>query len=685
MQHALRIVTRRSAALLMIGALGACTGANRPAGGSEPTPFSNRSDCGELSWIGGTTEICEGVLIYRDYVYDDHGADTNPTYNSPIGRLSPVAGDATYAAGQENTADLVMLELRLDGGTVRVRAELNTLYDANSTLVAVAIDRDNDAATGGGEWPGLGIASSGWDEIHTLDQADPATNLVSGSFPRPAGDTWRVQAVVAQADGTVMNVAFRGTQEESKALAAASAGDGLTGGTWWEDKQAAALGAGDISAFAAVVAVADLSQSRTVLDTIAPGLHQRVYTSAYTLEPGEGISVDGVPGRHGDTGNPCEQYFHFLGRYQPYGLYLPATDGPHGLQFVMHGCEANHASLINAPGMQQQFGENLNRLLLVPLGRGPTGFNSDIAERDNLDAWQDVLDHYEIDPDQMYSGGYSMGGYGTLRMAELYPDRFAGAVNWVGFTGDIFNTPVPDNPLPPETGEQGSSVGAVGNVIDFVGNLRHIPIANLYGGEDELVTATTALALEQAFANTAEVVYEFFFHPVAEHLTFALLDNWQKEAAYASGRVRVHNPAHVTFRTDEALDYPEYQITHDQAYWVSAIQGRGEGYIDVDLQSSGCGGSLPTFTDGQDQGVGPAALAWVSTLREVSGSTPLVPKNHLGGALNNVATLTIDTAGTCLTSAPVQYDLTVDGPTTLKLSDGRVLNLPGAGMHQGSF
>jgi hypothetical protein len=33
----------------------------------------------------------------------------------------------------------------------------------------------------------------------------------------------------------------------------------------------------------------------------------------------------------------------------------------------------------------------------------------------------------------------------------------------------------------------------------------------------------------------------------------------------------------------------------------------------------------------------------------------------------------------------VQYDLTVDGPTTLKLSDGRVLNLPGAGMHQGSF
>ncbi|MEQ1440116.1 prolyl oligopeptidase family serine peptidase [Fontimonas sp. SYSU GA230001] len=676
---------RPSVALLAVGLLAACSGANRPAGGTPDTPFSNRSNCSSQSWIGGTTEICAGVLTYRDYVYDDHGADTSPIYNSPIGLLSPVAGDATYPAGQENTADLVTLELWLDGSTVRVRAELNTLYTADSTRVAVALDTDDDTATGGGDWPGLGIRSSGWDEIHVLDQADPATNRISGSFPRPAGTTWRVQAVVAQADGTVMNVAFRGTQEEAKALVAANTTDGLTGGTWWEDRQAAALAAGDISEFGATVRVDDLVQRRTVLDTIPPGLHQRVYTSAYTLPPGEGISVDGVPGRHGDTGNPCEQYFHFLGKYQPYGLYLPAKDGPHGLQFVMHGCNANHASLINAPGMQRQFGEDLNRILLVPLGRGPVGFNSDIAERDNLDAWQDVLDHYDVDPDQVYAGGYSMGGYGTLRMAALYPDRFAGAVNWVGFTGDIFNTPIPGNPIPPQTGDQGSSVGAIGNVIDFIGNLRHVPTANLYGGEDELVTVTTALALQQAFANADGVVHEFFFHPLAEHLTFAVLDDWAKEAAYSSGRARVHHPARVTYRTDASLDYPEYGITHDRAYWVSAIRGRGAGYIDVDLMSRGCGGSDPTFTSTQDAGVGPAALTWVSTGRTASTGTAIVPANHLGGSLGNVATLTIDTTGTCLTSAPVQYELMVDGPTTLKLSDGRVLNLPGAGAHQGSF
>ena len=30
--------------------------------------------CGIGSWIAGTVDLCNGVLVYRDYVLDDYGA-----------------------------------------------------------------------------------------------------------------------------------------------------------------------------------------------------------------------------------------------------------------------------------------------------------------------------------------------------------------------------------------------------------------------------------------------------------------------------------------------------------------------------------------------------------------------------------------------------------------------------------
>lgn len=669
---------KKGSLLLGVALLCAC-GPSGPTGPADKARAPAASPCPATSWVAGTTELCGGALIYRDYVYDDWGADTNPAYNSPIGDLSPVAGDATYPAGSENTADLVRLELAPAGNQLAITAELNTLYDASSTQLVVAIDTDNDAATGGGDWPGLGIRSDGWEVLQAFGAGDPATNLITGSMPLPAGETWRVQAVVAQADGTVMNVAFRGPDEEAKGLTAS----GVNLGTYWEDRQAAALAAGDISAFGYVVAPRDLRQRVRKLDTVGPGLHQRVYTSQYTLPPGEGISVDGVPGRHGDTGNPCEQYFHFLGKYQPYGIYLPSKAGPHGVQFALHGCAANHASLVNNTGMQTVFGEELNRIVFVPLARGPQGYYSDISERDVLDAYADLLASYDVDRDRVFSGGYSMGGYGALRFAALYPHWFAGAVNWVGFTGDIFNTPLPGNPIPENTSDGGSRNGAEGNVIDFIGNLRHIPTASLYSGEDELVQVTSGLAMMQAFANAADVVYEFFLHPLAEHLTFAVLDDWRKEAAYLAPLARTGTPQRVTYRTDAALDFPEYAIAHDRAYWISQITGRDAGYIDVDLSSLACRNQAPAFEEGQHAGADP--VPWVSEFRAPAGATAAATAPRLEGTLANVASLSIDATATCLETGSVGYAITTDGPATLTLSNGRTLSLPGAGTHEGSF
>jgi len=591
--------------------------------------------------------------------------------------LAAAAGDERYPAGKVNTADLVRLELWLDGDVVRVEFELNTLYEPDQTIAAIALDTDGDSSTGGGTWPGLGVRSAGWDELHVFRTGDPVTNVIAGSFPRPAGEHWKIWAVTAQANGTVMNVAFRGPDEEAGAVGPSTAGN------FWEDHQAVALGSGNITGFSAIVDVGDLTDGVTRAAEVEPGFHQRVYTSLFTLPPGEGVSTSGVPGRHGATGAPCEQSFNYLGKYQPYGVYIPAKAGPHGLQLVLHGCSASHSSLVNEPGMQQRFGENLNRIVVVPLGRGPTGFYSDISERDVLDVMDDVRHHYDVDDDAVFAGGYSMGGYGSMRFAALYPDRFAAAVNWVGFTGSVLNTPLPGNPLVESAGDNGGT-GAVGNVIDFIDNLRNVPIVNLYSGADELVHVTTALALQARFA-ASDVVHDFYLHPDAEHLTYGLLDDWRKEAAFTEGRRLVRNPARVTYRTDASLDYPQYGIFHEGAYWVSKIRGRAPGYSDVDVKSHGCGLPDPVFVTGFDAGTGPPPLIWTRQFRHVVGETPTSADNRIEAKLGNVASLRLYAPGACLDGGPIVYHVETDGPVTIEISFGRSLVLDAAGTFEGAF
>ncbi len=653
----------------------ACNGGGSD-GGSRSSASQRTLFCDSSSWVAGVTELCGGHLVYRDYVYDDYGADNGLPSFPPIqdGMLSPSAGDERYPAGAVNTADLVRLEMWLEGDEVKIELELNTLYEEAQTKAAIAIDTDGSAETGGGGWPGFGVSSAGWDDIHVFEHGDPAMNLISGTFPRPPGTAWKLWAVTARSNGTVMNVAFRGPDERADAL-----GLPISGGAFWEDRQAAALGAGDITSFAVEVAVADLEGGVTRQAEVAPGFHQRVYTSKYTLPPGEGISSGGIEGRARNGDTPCGQAFHYLGKYQPYGVYVPDQPGPHGMQLALHGCSANHSSLVNRPGMQHDFGENLNRIIVVPLARGPNGFYSDISERDVLDVMGDVVASYEIDEEQVFAGGYSMGGYGSLRFGALYPDLFAGAVNWVGFTGSLLNLPLPGNPL-----AGGGRLAPGGNVIDFVQNLRHVPIVNLYGAADELVHVTSALALQARFAESG-IVHDFYLHPNADHLLFAVLDDWAKEATYTAGRTRVHNPPRVTFRTDESFAFPEYELAHDRAYWVSEVRARGDGYADVDVTSRGCGQPDPVTTLTIDAGAGPLPLVWTRQSRHVVGETEVPAENRIEATLANVASFRIDPAGACLVGfAPVRYRIETDGPTEIELGDDRTLSLD-AGVHEGDF
>ena len=697
----------------------------------EPTPPITSVSCDRDSWVAGTVELCDGALIYRDYIYDDYGADGgligispsngidllnvlsraggigNPLATTP-GLLSPTAGDQRYPAGLENTADLAKLTLQLDGDALKVSVELNTLYSSDDTLAVLAIDTDNDRATGGGDWEGLGIRSDGWDRLYRFEQGNPVTNTLSGSIPAPDSPTWRIQAVVAQANGTVMNVAFRGPHELARAgaLPEQILPDG---GNFWEDIQARVLANGDISQFGHTVERADLENRVNQEPGEIKGFQQRVYTSEYTLPPGEGVSMHGVPGRHGDTNIPCEQYFHYLGRYQPYGFYVPEGDGPFGLQMILHGCEANHASQINQKNFQTAFAENQNRILAAPLGRGPRGFYSDISERDVRDVQSDVERHYPIDTSKRIISGYSMGGYGAMRLASLYPQDYAAGVNWVGFTGSLLNLPlthelINDGEVPvvgslldslingiPIVGDlvnledqlslvlspihelqETTTIGAVDNVYDYVSNLQHTPFAHVYSGADELVHVTTSLGLEEQLLK-GEMPYQFYLHPVAEHLTYILLDQWSKEARYITGRTQQQNPSRVRFRYEPANAYPEYDIQHNRAYWVHDLSGRSPEAVTIDLTTHACGAEQYDTEKKVLEG-GAEVLPWVGSHRALTQTGEAPPSARLTGSLENLHQGTMDVAATCLEGA-FEYDLVSDGAATLLLNDGRSISL----------
>jgi pimeloyl-ACP methyl ester carboxylesterase len=639
--------------------------------------------CPGSSWFAGTTDICSGVLHYRDYVYDDYGADTGAALTKSTGDLSPSAGDQAYPVGQANTADLVALKLWAAGGRLHISALVNTLFNSSSTIVAVALDTRGGASPGG-KWPGLDVSSSGWNHVYELRRGDPATNTFTASEPLPAGARWRVQAVTAQANGTVMNVAFRGPNEQARfgGTAINNASSLSDVGSWFEDQQAAALRSGDISRFGYTVNVADLEQAASLTMPAGPGLHERVYTSAYTLAPGEGINFSGVPGR-GNGGSGAvkagfEQVWHYLGRYQPYGIYIPPGAPPYGLQMYYHGTGANFTSQINQAGMQARFGDALHRILAAPLARGPDGYSSDISERDELDVLADVQSHFGIDRSQVFASGYSQGGYIAYYMAEQYPQLFAGVVAWVGFTGDELNgTPVKDTPGLSYT------AGAVGNVLDFVPSLLNIPTSMLYSGQDELVHDQTSAGMDRAFASTPNI-FNWYFHPAGEHLTYIVLDDWRKEAADTRGLRLVSDPVHVRFVRDPDTDSPSYGIRHDTAYWASGITDRTAGvYGQVDLTNDGCGGTVPRTVAGQSSGTDP--IPWVSDYRHQVATTTVPATRRLTGSLTNVSSVRIDAAATCLKGGPVSYSITTDGPATVDFTDGRTLTLTGSGHHAGTL
>ena len=148
----------------------------------------------------------------------------------------------------------------------------------------------------------------------------------------------------------------------------------------------------------------------------------------------------------------------------------------------------------------------------------------------------DVEKNYPIDRDREFTGGYSQGGYIAYRMAMLYPHRFAGAVSWVGFTGDDANG-APE----PTRGPLTYTAGGVGNVD----RLRGQPPLGADGDGQRggrLPGPRPHHAGHAAGLRRQRNPYTWYLYPAAEHLTYALVDDCAQEASDTAGLTRVRNP-----------------------------------------------------------------------------------------------------------------------------------------------
>jgi len=170
----------------------------------------------------GTSSYVDGTFVWTDYAYDDRGANAHTDPADP-------AGDTRYPAGQENSADLIQLQVALTPDGVRIRAILETLVDASLPVLGVAFDTDANPTTGAAALPGAGWVPQGPLGVEVLvvvDAAgasverysagswvpagslaggiDPASNVIEVTLPSavadPGSSTWRAFAVLGFED-----------------------------------------------------------------------------------------------------------------------------------------------------------------------------------------------------------------------------------------------------------------------------------------------------------------------------------------------------------------------------------------------------------------------------------------------------------------------------------------------------
>src|SRR4051794_19810044 len=661
--------------------------------------------------ISGAGSYRDGEYVYQDFLYDDHGAnggqrDPNDprsgddTFSAPNGTYTyPI--DPVYA---QNAADLVELRVRPLADATAFRITLNTMLDPERVAATIAIGSsaapvpfpyganvrapaamfltvhgttaDLRTATGAARSPAPTVTVL--KQSRQLDVRIPhaAWNPGTGIVRLAAGvglwDRAAARYLIPQRSATrtmpggagalpappaFFNVAFR--FDEPYPDASSPAGT-ASNPAWWRDQhQGDDLRAGDISRFHADVDFGKLAAGARD-DSRVPrtGPIDRILASHF--ETRQGVDFNSQCG----SSAGCQG--ELRGQLLPYALYVPKkTPARYGFTPLMHSLGANY-NQYSASRNQSQFGERgQGHLIATPSGRGPDGWYYEYAGAEVFEVWADVARHYPLDPALTSVAGYSMGGYGTYKLAAQYPDLFAKAQPTVGPPG--LGVWVP--PADPQPG------GPQSNTFRMLPSLRNIPFLIWNAAADELVPYAGAREQANGFDRLG-YRYEFDTFAPAEHLTLAVHDQYQPAADFL-GDARVdRDPPHVTYVRNPTMDFPGVETTADHAYWLSGISvrdGSGSaplGTVDARSQAFGAGDPKPGPTQNGAStlsGGNLGSLAYTSQSK-TWGATPVTSHaDVLDLTARNVGQVTVHPARAHLTCAAT-LKVKTDGRVTVTLA-----------------
>ena len=655
--------------------------------------------------IAGTHSYVSGTFVATDYAYDDQGPARDET----------PGGDAVYPEGLENAADLIQLQIGLDGGLIEITAILETLVDPKLPLVGIGFDTDADPATGAAAFPGgefvpqtpLGIelfvrlskassellhfADGHWARHARLDgEVDVEANTLRTAFPRnhfePGDATWRAFAAVGLATrreswldgkGPIFDLAFVGNESPAYAIRF------QTGRAAWQDRKQSEVLAGTLDPAEAtalidwkriVNGVTELAEAKT------PGMHTLLYHSK--LELGEGISPFPDTALEG-THDLRRLHRLYKGPYQPYVLWLPErTPLPAPLIVLMHGTGSTHLSAMSrgwfGPGRLHP-----RAAVVQPLGRGEATGYFGVAEQDIFDVIADITARMPIDEDRVVLTGWSAGGMGALRLGQLRPDRFTALVPLVGHSRQ-------------EKWVEHIISGGEYFLPHALENLYSVPVRSISGRLDDSKADDGPDRDElDLYAMGYDYRHWLLFrrgHEVVPELVNSAL-------VEAISRPRVIDPARVVFTVEPYLEKSDpdtgLALRYDGAYWASGIRVRGGPFErgdrgTIDVVSLARADRNRTTTRISEYGVsrradllGPNRFVstndrWVTRGLVVEPGTGAPTSNGLRATLEGVAELTLDLERMQLRAdRELALEVTGDGATRLHLlgvwSDGASL------------
>lgn len=545
----------------------------------------------------GTSRLAKGALLWTDFLYDDHGATGAPGGGSVTALAAP-DGTYSYPSGpaRGNGADIFRIGIGKRRGASYWRIDWTTLVDHRVPIAVFALDTDDDRETGSASWPAAaGLRSPGAERFLVVSgsgawligpggertdvtrgggrlvvDADARSFVarVPASLLRPRGRwTVRVATGLADADGAslaaapgalpgqprVYNLGFRTRADEPP-----------KGNFWMEDAQAAALTAGE-DPFGAKLRWRQLGQRRSTPEPLPTGYSNRWYVSS--IEPGQGVVSDSFPS--GDLAP------NFLGRVQPYAVYVPRTFRPRDrnqLVWILHSLSVQHNQYgaLN-PRFLEAACEHRRRICATTLGRGPDGWYMDEAELDFWEVWNRLAQTYRLDPSRTVISGYSMGGYATYRLGLAYPDAFARALTLAGPPAlGIRVIPGVDVPADAVTDRDRS---ADGDTRPLLANARWIPWYVAHGAVDELVPVTGVLD-QVGEMDRLGLRYLFELYPLEDHLLYAAQDGFSAAARQLDRRRAERRPPRFDFRWYPNLVRRDWGLGPRAAYWLSGLRAR---------------------------------------------------------------------------------------------------------------